>query len=88
MDGSGYPQKIRGMQISRTGRITAAVDSFSAMISERLYAGGKDMLEAAGELAADTRRYDPEVTKVLFSALAAGDFGQFADMDANLDASV
>ncbi|MDR2055628.1 MAG: HD domain-containing protein [Desulfovibrio sp.] len=86
MDGSGYPQKIRSTQISRTGRITAAVDSFSAMISERPYAGGKDMLEAARELAADTRRYDQELTKMLFSALAAGDFGQFTDMDASLDA--
>ncbi|MDR1659115.1 MAG: HD domain-containing protein [Desulfovibrio sp.] len=86
MDGSGYPQKIRNTQISRTGRMTAAVDSFSAMISERPYARGKDMLEAARDLAADTRRYDSEVTKLLFSALAAGDFGQFADMDASLDA--
>ncbi|MDR2573709.1 MAG: HD domain-containing protein [Desulfovibrio sp.] len=84
MDGSGYPQKLRDSQISRVGRIAAVADSFSAMISERPYAGAKDMLEAAKELTGD-KRYDPAVTKMLFSALAAGDFGQFANMDAALE---
>ncbi|MDR1777640.1 MAG: HD domain-containing protein [Desulfovibrio sp.] len=85
-DGSGYPQKIKEAQISRVGRISAVADSFSAMISARPYAEAKDMLLAARELAAD-RRYDAETTKLLFSGLAAGDFGQFVDMDANLEKS-
>ena len=42
MDGSGYPQRLKGNQISRVGRITAIADSFSAMICDRPYSERKD----------------------------------------------
>ena len=85
MDGSGYPQKIKGSQISRVGRITAIADSFSAMICEKPYGRLKDPVEASKELAADSQHYDPEMTKLLMSAFAAESFGNFVDMDKSLD---
>ena len=85
MDGSGYPQKLKGSQISRVGRITAIADSFSAMICERPYGQAKEPLEAAKELASDQQHYDPELTNSLMSAFATEGFGQFVDMDKNAD---
>ncbi|WP_165065127.1 HD domain-containing phosphohydrolase [Desulfovibrio sp. ZJ200] len=85
MDGSGYPQKLKGSQISRVGRITAIADSFSAMICEKSYGQTREPLEAAKNLAADAQRYDPELTKLLMSAFATDGFGQFVDMDKNVD---
>ncbi len=85
MDGSGYPQKIKGPQISRVGRITGIADSFSAMICEKPYGQAKDPVDAVKELAADQQHYDPELTKLLMSVFATEGFGRFVDMDKSLD---
>ena len=85
LDGSGYPQKLKGPQINRVGRITAIADSFSAMICEKPYGQAKEPLEAAKELAAAQQHYDPELTNSLMSAFATEGFGQFVDMDKNAD---
>jgi HD-GYP domain-containing protein (c-di-GMP phosphodiesterase class II) len=39
LDGSGYPQGLRGRQISVDGAIAGLVDSYSALTSVRTYAG-------------------------------------------------
>ncbi|MDR3362486.1 MAG: HD domain-containing protein [Desulfovibrio sp.] len=87
MDGSGYPQKYKGQQISRIGRIAAVADSFSAIVCEKNYGHSKEPPEAAKELAGDVQRYDPELTKMLMATVVAGSFGQFVDMDASVDES-
>lgn len=84
MDGSGYPQKLKGAQISKVGRITAVVDSFSAMICEKPYGLAKTPIEAAKELAGSPL-YDQEFTKLLMSGFALDGFGQLIDMDKNVD---
>ena len=84
MDGSGYPQHLKGNQISRVGRITAIADSFSAMISHRSYSEAKEPLAAAKELAGDAR-YDGEFSNLLFSGFASGNIGQMVDMDQAVD---
>lgn len=84
MDGSGYPQHLKGNQISRVGRITAIADSFSAMISQRPYSEAKDPLAAAKELAGDVR-YDGEFSNLLLSGFASGNIGQMVDMDQVVD---
>ena len=55
------------------------------MICEKPYGQAKEPLEAAKELAADQQHYDPELTKSLMSAFATEGFGQFVDMDKNVD---
>lgn len=83
IDGSGYPQHTKG-QVSKPGRLTAVVDSFSAMITDRPYAKRKELKEAAAELMADAN-YDPEFTKLLNSAILGKEFGELVDMDASLE---
>ena len=68
MNGSGYPRKLSGEQISKMGRLCAIADSFSAMITERPYASAKDPFEAAQEIAGDPR-YDPRYSPLLRNAL-------------------
>lgn len=75
LDGSGYPQKIKGGQISRLGRIAAVADSFGAMITTRPYAPAKDPAKAAQELAADRLRYDGQITGYLNAAFLTGAVG-------------
>jgi len=72
LDGTGYPQKSKGQQISRIGRIAAIADSFSAMITKRPYAEPKEPVQAAQELAADQKRYDGQLTGYLAAAFLAG----------------
>ena len=84
MDGSGYPQRLKGNQISRVGRITAIADSFSAMICDRPYSERKDPLEAAKELAGDPR-YDSELSNMLLTGFASGNIGGMTDMDRIVD---
>ena len=75
LDGTGYPQKSKGQQISRIGRITAIADSFAAMITKRPYADAKEPSQAAQELAADQKRYDGQMTGYLAAAFLTGSVG-------------
>jgi hypothetical protein len=75
LDGTGYPQKSKGQQISRIGRIAAIADSFAAMITKRPYAEAKELVQAAQELAADQKRYDGQMTGYLAAAFLTGTLG-------------
>ena len=75
LDGSGYPMKAKGEQVSRLGRLAAVADSFSAMIQKRPYAEAKTPADAARELHADKMRYDANFSMMLFSAYATNAFG-------------
>lgn len=68
LDGSGYPQKLKGDAISAVGRLTAVADSFSAMITKRPYAESKTPLAAAQILAGETTKYDARYTVRLKNA--------------------
>lgn len=58
LDGSGYPRKISGEEISKLGKLCAVADSFCAMITERPYAKAMEPLEAGKQLLQDDKRYD------------------------------
>lgn len=46
IDGSGYPNGLRGDEISKFGKILAVCDVFDAMTSQRVYKKGKNPNEA------------------------------------------
>ena len=65
MDGSGYPQKLKGPQISRVGRITAIADVYDALISRRCYKEAWDVKDALDILRNDAgSHFDPELVDV------------------------
>lgn len=80
LNGSGYPRKAGGNEISAIGRLVAVADSFCAMIANRAYAPGKDFIAAAQELAADTARYDEKYSVPLRNALITKEFGDMPSL--------
>lgn len=86
LDGSGYPQRSKGTQISTIGKLVALADSFSAMICERCYAPAKDPERAGVELYEDAR-YDRSMAAPLSTAFVqGGPLGTLIAMDEKLDA--
>lgn len=69
LDSSGYPQKTRGDAMHPMGKICALADSFSAMVSKRVYAEAKKPMDAANELSMDPR-YDNNLARMLVGAYA------------------
>jgi HD-GYP domain-containing protein (c-di-GMP phosphodiesterase class II) len=52
LDGSGYPRGLRGEQITPSGRILAAADTYQTMIEMRPHRPARSQKEAAAELRA------------------------------------
>ncbi|HEX7064992.1 MAG TPA: HD domain-containing phosphohydrolase [Bacillales bacterium] len=50
LDGSGYPDGLRGDEIPLDVRITAVADSFDAMTTDRPYSQGRNFREGLNEL--------------------------------------
>lgn len=74
LDGSGYPNKLKGDDIGWFGRLTAVADSFSAMITDRTYAKAIPPAEAATSLQKDDKRYDSKYSAILHAAYATNLF--------------
>ena len=74
LDGSGYPQKLKGDGISRHGRLAAVADSFSAMIQKRPGRDQFSQLDAAKALANNKQHYDSRFTTPLMTAYVVNDF--------------
>ena len=68
LDGSGYPNKLKGDDIGWFGRLTAVADSFSAMITKRNYAEAVEPAIAAAALQKDEKRYDNKYSSLLNAA--------------------
>ncbi|WP_027189440.1 HD-GYP domain-containing protein [Fundidesulfovibrio putealis] len=66
--GGGYPQKLSGADISDAGLLTAVVDSFCAMITERPHAKAMEPMAAAGSIGSDGK-YDSRYSKQLATYL-------------------
>ncbi len=73
LDGSGYPRKVSGEELSKLGRLCAVADSFTAMISERPYAEAMEPRQAAQALAQD-KRYDERFANIVKMAYITGEF--------------
>jgi HD-GYP domain-containing protein (c-di-GMP phosphodiesterase class II) len=75
-DGTGYPRKLKGEEISLTGRILAVADTFDAMTSDRPYRQGLPAGIALVEIREQAgRQFDPQVVTAF---LAAWDKGRIA----------
>lgn len=62
LDGSGYPNKLKGDEISLEGKIIAVVDTYDAMTSDRPYRKGMDPKVAFAEINSLVgRHYDEKI---------------------------
>jgi len=66
MDGSGYPEHLRGQEIPLGSRINLVVDAFNALITDRPYRVRRSPLEAFQEIQAHAgSQFDPAVVGAL-----------------------
>jgi PAS domain S-box-containing protein/putative nucleotidyltransferase with HDIG domain len=74
MDGSGYPQKLRGEQISLEARILAVADVVDAMTHHRPYRPAFRLQDALEEIKKGQGRiYDPQVVDACLEVLEGKD---------------
>lgn len=67
-DGSGYPGKLKGDQISLLGRVVCIADCFDAMTSARTYRPARPISEVFDEIRRCTgTHFDPELSKAFLS---------------------
>jgi diguanylate cyclase (GGDEF)-like protein/putative nucleotidyltransferase with HDIG domain len=73
VNGSGYPDGLRGDDIPLGARIVAVADAYDAIISHRVYREGRAPSEATKELSKGSgRQFDPRVVEALNDLLATG----------------
>jgi HD-GYP domain-containing protein (c-di-GMP phosphodiesterase class II) len=73
LDGSGYPNRLKGDQLGREVRVLATADVYDALISDRPYRKGLDPVAAVRFMEGKVNRYfDPEVLAALGSVVEAG----------------
>ena len=66
LDGTGYPDGLKGEEIPLAARIIAAADAFDAMVSDRPYRAALNFDDAIAELRACAgTQFDPDVVRVL-----------------------
>ncbi len=72
-DGTGYPQGLRGEEISLCGRIIAVADVFDALTSERCYRRALPVEVVLEEMRAEAgRAFDPRVLEAFLRAWEKG----------------
>jgi len=75
LDGSGYPDQLRGAEISLFARIVAVADSFDAMTTARPYSPGRSCKAALDELIrCRTTQFDEDVVNALQDVMETAGF--------------
>lgn len=65
LNGTGYPNKLKGESIGQLGRIAAVADSYCAMITDCAYRTCIPPINAAAELVTNERKYDQVICRTL-----------------------
>jgi putative nucleotidyltransferase with HDIG domain len=72
-DGGGYPNKLKGKDISIAGRILAVADTFDAMTSNRPYRKGLPHQQALNEIRDHANsQFDPKIANAFLKAYENG----------------
>jgi len=71
LDGTGYPDRLRGSAIPLLAQIIGIVDVFDALTTERPYKRALSLDDAAGELAAEATRgwRDPQLVDIFVNLM-------------------
>lgn len=74
LDGSGYPNGLKGAEIKVEARIIAVADTYDAMTSTRAYRKALPSSAAIEELVKlSTTQYDPAIVQALIKLIDSGD---------------
>jgi HAMP domain-containing protein len=74
VDGSGYPDGLKGTQIPLLGRIVSVADAFDAMTTDRPYSKAMTFEAALSRLRfLAGKKFDPDCVSAIENAAAAGD---------------
>ncbi len=72
-DGSGYPKGLKGEEIPLGARILAVVDSYGAMVDERIYRKASTHQEALEQIRRNAGKlYDPRVVEAFVQVMKDG----------------
>jgi HD-GYP domain-containing protein (c-di-GMP phosphodiesterase class II) len=81
LDGSGYPNQLKGNAISKYGRMMAIVDSYDAMTGERPFQVTEFAIDALNILAAESpEKYDADLVKVFTGAISSYPVGTLVQL--------
>jgi HD-GYP domain-containing protein (c-di-GMP phosphodiesterase class II) len=70
VDGTGYPDHLKGESIPIGARIITVADCFDTMVSERAYKRGRNIEEAVDELhRCSGTQFDPEIVQAFVRSL-------------------
>jgi putative nucleotidyltransferase with HDIG domain len=69
MDGTGYPHRLPGDQISLLARMGAVCDVYDAITSNRPYKAGWDPAESIAQMASWKGHFDPKVLQAFVKSL-------------------
>lgn len=80
-DGKGYPKGLRGVDIPLGARVIAVADSIDAMLSERPYRKGLDLITCANEIQKGCEtQFDPEIAGIAYKLLLDGELNHMYDL--------
>lgn len=75
MDGSGYPEGLKGEEIPFFARIVAVADAFDAMTTDRPYSKGRSYREGVQEIIrCEGSHFDPVVVKAFEKVMDRRDY--------------
>lgn len=81
-DGTGYPNKLKGEQISLYGQMGAIVDVYDALTSERVYKKGMPSTEALGKLLEWSKfHFDPEMVRLYIKSIGIYPTGSLVQLE-------
>lgn len=82
-DGSGYPKGLKGDEISIVGRMTAIVDVYDAITSDRVYGKGMSPAKAVQRLFEWAKQglFDPELTQVFLKSIGIYPVGSLVKLE-------
>lgn len=80
MDGSGYPERLPGAQISLHARMGAVCDVYDAITSNRPYKAGWDPAESLRRMAEWKGHFDPQVFQAFVKSIGIYPVGSLVRM--------
>ncbi|OHD58147.1 MAG: hypothetical protein A2014_10085 [Spirochaetes bacterium GWF1_49_6] len=88
-DGTGYPRKIKGNEISEMSRMLAIVDTYEALIKSRVYREKNESYDAMKLVVSEgSKRFDPDLLKVFLNMMSIYPVGGFVRLNNNAIAKV